>query len=280
MSSYADSNFITKYTTEWSGKFQQSTSMLRQACRVIPGIVGSSFVVPTFESVTATRNKARHARVAPANVQTGQVTATMQTITVGDYIDDLDMLQTNADYRAAYTEVLLSAVNKEIDTIILETLNANTTNSELSVSNTYNAAAAIAANKALTAAYVPFDEKRFALISTGALEDVLSDTKLVNRDYVASEAFSTGYMKNVLGFNHIIYPDMPTSTFTVGASVTSGKSRCFWFHQNAVVLGIGADPQLVVNPVPDSFSTFVGVKALVGCGISRPEIIQRAQIDN
>jgi hypothetical protein len=281
MSSYVDNTFITHFSSEWAGKFQQQESVLRKACRTINNVVGNTFRVPTYESVTATVNKPRHADVAPANIQMGQVTGTMQDLTAGDYIDDLDTFKSNADQRMIFIEALTNSINVQIDRIILDALNL-CSNTEISASlgNVYNAALASKANALLTDQFVKYQE-RYAVISTGALEDALADPKLVNRDYVDSDSFKNGYFKGIMGFDHIIYPTLPDNTWTGGASaVTSGKKRCFWWAKNALVLGVGAEPKITIEYIPQKFATFIGVKASVGAVIARTEGVQRAQIDN
>jgi hypothetical protein len=278
MSSFADSTFVTKFVSEWSSVFQRTESKLRPAVKTISNVEGSTFSVPTYGKVVAGRNKSRHADVAPANLEQGRTSGTLIPIQIGEYIDNVDQLRTNADLRMATINALTASVNREIDTIILEALNL-CSNTEIT-GNAYAATHVVAANKALTAADVPF-ENRFAVISPGALEDMLNDTKMVNRDYIASEGYGKGYVKGVLGFDHIVFPDLPDSTWTGGASaVTSGKKRCFYFSKDAVYLGIGKEPKLEINYVPQKMSWFVGVEAMVGATIVQMAAVQRGQIDD
>lgn len=268
MSSSVDQIFITKWIEEVFQEYQQKESKLRGSVRVYNG-VGKDFKVPRMESVIAQSGKARQADVVPANVASDQVAITMEDIYASEYIDNFDMVKTNVDLRRTYTDNLSAAVNRKLDNIIITALD-QTSNTELSISNTLNSAGLIAANKAMTLLDIPFED-RVALVSPGGQEDILSDNKMTSRDYVNQGLMNGGFVAGVLGFSIITHTGLPAGT---GGSQT----RNFFFHKNAVALGIASDMKMEANYIPHKLSWLVSVTMTAGAVIVRPEGVQRASI--
>ncbi|MBD1210592.1 MAG: hypothetical protein H9535_19345 [Ignavibacteria bacterium] len=279
MSSQADNAFVTQFTKEWVTRYQLKETKLLGTVRKYTG-VGSTFSIPRINAVAAVRNKPRHADLAPANAEMDRISFQMQTVHAGDVIDNLDQLRTNAEYRGALTDVLVAGVNREIDRIITEALNTATT-TEIA-GTAYTPSTIITAGKLLSNALVPQDENRFAIISPGAWEDAISDNKIGSRDYINRDDFQSGMLRGALGFNHVMFQALPDSTWTGGAAPAIGASRrrCFFYHKESVAVGIGQEPKIEINYVPEKFGWFIGVEAMVGAVLVQPSAVFRVQIDD
>lgn len=269
MSNTVDNAFITKFETEVNHQFQRKESLLRNTVRTVTG-VGSTYRFPLMDSVSAVRNKARHADITPANINHDNVTVTLTDVVVGEYIDDFDAFKTNVDLRNSYTEVLVAAMSRELDALIIEALNAST-NSAIGVSNTLNKAGLIKLGKALDENDVP-EGDRFAAISTGAKEDILSDTTLTSKDYIEQNMLSKGMVENVMGFNLIHHTGLPADT--------AGKRDNFFYHKSAVGLAIGQEMKVDVDWVPVKRAHLIALSMSAGATIIRPEGVQWAVIDD
>ena len=269
MSTSVNALFITQWEKETAMLFEQQESKLRNACRVVTG-VGSTFSFPTMEGATAQLDKARHADVTPANITSARTPVTISTIHASEYIDDMDMVRTNTDLKMDYTNRLLGAVNRAIDTKIINALSA-TSNTALSVSNTLNTAGLAKATKTMLGNNIEIDGNWNAVISSGGVEDILNDAKLTSRDYVSKEMLESGFVKGVAGWN-LIHSNL-VDTDDSGTTYNN-----YFFHKDAVGLAIAKDVEMSVDWVPVKDAWLVKVKAAAGSVIIRPEGVQFAAI--
>jgi hypothetical protein len=270
MSNTVDNLFITKWQEEVSHVFQQTESRLRQNVKVVTG-VGESFSFPRMEAATSQKNKARHADLVAANVASDRVAVTINTYHAAEYVDDLDQVRTNTELRAAYTQSLMAAINRNVDQEVITAMSA-TANSALSVSNTLNKAGLITANKTFLNNEIHPDGMWNAVISPGGQEDILSDTTLTSRDFIEKGLLDDGYAKGVMGWNLITSLELDSDT--------AGKTNNYFFHKNAVGLAFAKDVTMSVDWIAHKDAWQVMAKVACGAVIIRPEGVQYAEIDN
>jgi hypothetical protein len=206
------------------------------------------------------------------NSEMDRVSATAKKIDWSDLVTDLDLLRTNADVRASMTKAGVEAVNRKIDKLIIDALDASTnTVVTLPTANTLDSAGLIKLSETLGLLEIPF-ENRTLVTSWGGMTDMLSDTKIPSRDYLTSKAYSDGFVDNVMGFKIIAHTNLPIPT--------SGKREVYAYHKNAVGLHIVQDLKLNVAKIDIKDAWLVHVKAMMGAVIIRPEGVQFAQVND
>jgi hypothetical protein len=267
-----DAAFITQWTAEVHHDFQQRESHLRSAVRVVNGVNANVYKFHKLGAGTATSNKARYADLNPMDVDHSTVSATLTSIHAMEPIDDLDTYQINFDARMEYQRAVTGAISRELDSRIVTAL-ATTSNSV--TTGSMDAAKIAALQKALNKKKVPLDGKRFLVISPGALEDMINDTKIANNDYLAKTAFEKGFVSGVMGFNVIVMTDE-----TLLPQDTASKRTCFAFHQSAVGLAIGADFQVRWDYVPQKDTWQLLGKMLAGAVAIDTNGIVKVEIDD
>lgn len=270
MSNTVDNLFITKWQEEVSHKFQQTESRLRSSVTVATG-VGESFSFPRMEAATSQKNKARHADLVSANIQSDRVPLTISTYHAVEYIDDLDTVRTNVDLRNSYTKALMARINRDVDSEIIAALSA-TSNTALSLSNTLNKAGLVSVGKTFLLNEIHPDGQLTIAVSPGGQEDILSDTTLTSRDYIEKGLLEEGYAKGVMGWNLV--------TSTLLDSDTNGKTNNYFFHKDAVGIGFAKDVTMSVDWIAHKDAWQVMAKVACGAVIIRPEGVQYAEIDN
>ncbi|WP_374632857.1 phage capsid protein [Ferrovibrio sp.] len=273
MSSTIENAFITTWRNEVVHKFSRSGSLLRDTVTVYPGVTGKTIKVHRVGSVQATVGRPRHAPIPAADVPHDDIDITMLDIYARDYIDSLDMLKTNGEFRKNYTKELMDAVNRQIDQFIINSLNQAST-TELSISNKLDSAGLITAGKALTNANVGHGN-RMAAISPGGEEDLLTDTKFTSRDFVRNSWLEKGFGDNVLGFRLTTIAPSPEGGLPVPAG---SQRRNFFYDKRAVALAIGAEPTLTAKFLDQEDAWMIQVKASVGSALVLPEGVFRASI--
>lgn len=260
MSNSVDIAFIQQWTAEAHHSFQRMKSCLRPHIRVVQNVTGSTYNFPVIGSVTAIRNKARHADLISSNAAHSTKSATIVPVHAPEYIDDLDQVRTNIDLRKQYTEALMASVSREMDKLILEAIEAQTTASEtaLPTANTLNAAGMAKMSAELSENDVPKDGERWAFVSPGAMADIIADSALGSRDYMQEQALSKGFIERASGFKVQEYTGL--SNGAAGAT----ERRCWFGHKNSVGLAIAKDFTLSVKEVPQKDSWLVLAKFAAG----------------
>jgi hypothetical protein len=274
------STVSTAFTTMWSDDVtqlaQQTASKLQGAVRTVRGVVGETYKFHTLGKGGYLKNKLRNADIrvmsdsaafsAPTDgtSYTGStaahavVSASMNSFVTGEYIEDIDQLRTNIDYKRSYQEAIAAALNRAYDTELITVMDAASP-AAVQCSSGLVLGKLVEVAEALNLKDIP-NEDRFLVISPKALTDMLNVTTLVSSDYVATQGLATGYIPNVMGFNIIVSNllsiDGPSST-----------RSCYAFHKNAVGCGIGKDITSRFDYVPQKVAHLVTAEFTQGCAI-------------
>ncbi len=266
------------FTTMWSDDVtqlsQQTSSKLQGAVRTVRGVIGSTYKWHTLGKGGYLKNKLRNADIRPmsdsaafsaptdGDSYTGStaahatVTATMNSFVTGEYIEDIDQLRTNIDYRKSYQGAIASALNRAYDAELIAVMDAATPGSTVTASSGLNKAALISVNEDFNDNDVPAGN-RWLLITPAALTDMLTDTTLVSSDYVANNGLQTGFIPNVMGMNVVISNLLSTpSTHT-----------CYAFDSNSIGCAIGKSITSRFDYVPQKVAHLVTAEFTQGCAV-------------
>lgn len=271
MSDSIDNAFITQWNAEAKQAYQQMSSNIRKAVREVGGVTGNTYKFPTLGKGTAVSNKARHADLTPMNLAHDNATVILTTAHATEYLDDLDQVQTNLNARAEYTKAVMSAINRELEGRLVTALDET---SVTVTTGSMNSTKIAALHKKLTAADVPTDGDRYLVISAGALEDMLDDSKIASNDYLSKDAYTKGFVPGVLGFNVVIVSD------SILKSATASKHTCYAFHKSAVGLAVGKDVTFQIERVPTKDAWQVMAKMLCGAKIIEGAGVVKVEIDD
>jgi hypothetical protein len=184
----------------------------------------------------------------------------MNSFVTGEYIEDIDQLRTNIDYRKSYQMAISAALNRAYDNEIVSVLDAATPGATVDGTSTgLTKAKLVEAAEALNLQDVPTGN-RFLVISPKALTDMLSDTTLVSSDYVATQGLQTGFIPNVMGFN-VIVSNALTNT---GAS---SSRACYAYDSNAIGCAIGKGLTSRFDYVAQKVAHLVTAEFTQGCAV-------------
>tara|TARA_R100000734_G_C3316600_1_gene109162 strand:+ start:408 stop:1289 length:882 start_codon:yes stop_codon:yes gene_type:complete len=270
--------FIQMWSEDVTHLAQQKASKLQGAVRTVRGVVGSQYKFHTLGKGGYTKNKLRNADILPmsdsasfsapthGDSYTGGtaahavVTATMNSFVTGEYIEDIDQLRTNVDYRQSYQGAIAAALNRAYDNELIATMDAATPGTTVTAGSGLNKAKLIEAAEALNDQSIPMGDNRMLVISPAALTDLLSDTTLVSSDYVANQGLQTGFIPNVMGFN-IVVSNLLTNT---GAS---SSRACYAFDRDSIGCAIGKDITSRFDYVPQKVANLVTAEFTQGCAV-------------
>lgn len=267
--------FVQMWSDDVTHLAQQKASKLQGAVRTVRGVVGSQYKFHTLGKGGYLKNKIRNADIrvmsdsaafnanTDADSYTGStadhaiVTATMNSFVTGEYIEDIDQLRTNIDYRQSYQGAIAAALNRAYDSELIAVMDAATPGTTVTASSGLVKDKLIETAEALNSKDIPMGE-RMLVVSPAALTDMLADTTLVSSDYVATQGLQTGYIPNVMGFN-IIVSNLLTAT--------AGVRACYAFDRNTIGCAIGKDISSRFDYVPQKVAHLVTAEFTQGCAV-------------
>lgn len=258
-------SFVTMFSDDVKQAYQQTSSNLVGAVRVVRNVVGSTYKFHKLSKGGSIKNKARFEDITAmsdtskslggSGVYTGDtaqnsiVTTTLNNFHSGEYVDDMDQFKTNIDLRSTFAQAIASALGRAVDQEIIDALDAGSPTTTVSASSGLTKEKFLEIHEAMNALNVP-TEGRAVIISPQALTDLLTDTNLVTAadGLVSNTALASGYIPNVFGFSVIM------STLLTKNSV---QRDCYAIHRDAIGLALAADINTRIDYVPQKASHLV-----------------------
>ena len=264
MSTSINTSFITQWNDEVKQAYQQKGSKLRDAVRVVTGVVGETYKFHKL-GTASTGSKTREAELTPVNPAHTVVTATLADQYSPILLDELDQLKTNADMRREYVMASANALGRWTDaTINTALLASNTNGTTLSGGLTY---AKITEALTLLNAVDADPEDRFLIIGPHQLADALALTSLTSSDYVTIRSVMNGAIDSALGFRWIMSNQLTLNNLDAAGGAQNNTRHCFAVHKQAVGLAIGQDLKTEINYVPMRDATLVNSKISLGAAV-------------
>jgi len=243
--------------------YQQSSSNLVGAVRVVRNVVGSTYKFHKLSKGGSIKNKNRYEDITAMSdtsksnsgtyvggtAQNSIVTTTLNNFHSGEYVDDMDQFKTNIDLRSTFASAIASALGRAVDQEIIDALDAGSPTTTVSAGSGLTKEKFLEIHEAMNALDVP-TEGRAVIISPQALTDLLTDSNLVTAadGLVSNTALASGYIPNVFGFNVIM------STLLTKNSV---QRDCYAIHRDSVGLALAADINTRIDYVPAKASHLI-----------------------
>jgi len=263
MSANISNNFIDLWNADVHHNFQQEASKLRDKVRSVSGVTGRTHKFPHIGSVTA-NTKTRTGSGSPQasgdvvalNPAMNIATATLSDYYAPIYVDSLDELKTNADYRREYVHTSAMAQGRRLDDTIIAALDAATPTATVTPGLAWSTAELLQVKRELDENDVPAED-RFLLVSPQAMESLLGNTEVTSSDFQTVKALVQGDVSSAFGFNWCM-----TTRLTVSGSPLLRK--CYAFHKSALGCAIGSDIKTEVNYIPQKASYLINTMISVG----------------
>jgi hypothetical protein len=256
-------SFVTMFSDDVKQAYQQSSSNLVGAVRVVRNVVGSTYKFHKLSKGGSIKNKNRYEDITAMSdtsksnsgtyvggtAQNSIVTTTLNNFHSGEYVDDMDQFKTNIDLRSTFASAIASALGRAVDQEIIDALDAGSPTTTVSAGSGLTKEKFLEIHEAMNALDVP-TEGRAVIISPQALTDLLTDSNLVTAadGLVSNTALASGYIPNVFGFNVIM------STLLTKNSV---QRDCYAIHRDSVGLALAADINTRIDYVPAKASHLI-----------------------
>jgi len=260
MATNIDSSFIDLWNAEVHHDFQQRGSKLREACRLVTGVTGNTHNFHKVGAVAANQKSARDADLTALNPDQAVATATMVDYYAPIYIDQLDEVKTNADFRREFVTTSTAAIGRALDGNIIAALDAtHGTAAEVDATAGLTYELLLQAKRVLDEADAPMED-RFLVISPQGLEALMKETEVTSGDYQTVKALVRGEIDTALGFKWIMSNQLNLNVGTQGADVRS----CYAFQKSAVGCAVGYDIKTTVDRIPQKANYLVNTMMSAG----------------
>ena len=280
MSSQITTAMVQQYKSGIEILFQQSQSLFRPAVRVETVNAKYGF----FDQITATTAQTkttRHADLVITDTPHARRRVSMVDKYVADYIDKEDLTRILNNPMNEYAMNHVMALNRAIDDEIITAALATAYTGETGATSTsydnnmtvavnvrdsggsgatgMNVAKLRYAKRLLDEKDVPLND-RFIAISPRQLSELLSATAITSSDYNSVKALVSGEVDTFLGFKFIMSNRLSTDGSTY--------RECLYWHKSGLLLGMGQDIQVAIDPIPQKGNAIL-VQASLTMGSTR-----------
>lgn len=228
----AETAFQKQFRQEMIAGFEQSQSLLRDACTTETVIKGNeaTFLVGDSGGATAVTRGVNGLIPSRAN-NLNQSTATLVEWHDKPIMTGFNIFASQGNTRALLQSASMSVINRKIDQDILTELNTATV--DTGAATTATLALCLKAQAILQLAEVPYDNNVMAVISPAFNAYLLQVAAYTSADYVSLKALeNTGAWSDKikarrwLDINWIVHPNVP--------GVGTNAEKCFMFHRSAI----------------------------------------------
>ncbi|GAB7024704.1 phage capsid protein [Salidesulfovibrio brasiliensis] len=262
MSFSVDQAFIKQYGAEVHTAYQQKQAKLRKTVRLKTSVKGSEYIFQRSGKGKAGK-KTRHGNVPLMNVDHSHVTAVLEDLYAGDYVDKLDTIKTNIDERGVLANAGAYAMGRKIDDLIITKLDGAT---EVIPSGdaVLTKAKVLQGFGTLNANDVPDDGERYALVGAEQYNNLLEIEEFKNADYAGDALpwLKGAQARKWLNITWIMHTGLP---------LVGGVRKCFLYHKSAAGLaeGLGITPD--INWIAEKAAHFVNHMMSAGAVLIDPE---------
>lgn len=283
MSNQITEAFVQQFADNFKHVAQQKKSRFEGACRIEPGIVGTSKSINRLGQRTAQKRLTRHGDT-PLNEQPHSTRfIDLFDWEDGDMVDDQDKIRMLVDPNSEYVQAMVQGLNRAKDDVFIAAAlgNARATSGNVALTagqkiangGTGMTKAKLIQTKALFRANEADEfagEDLYINYSDGELTDILSDTTLTSADFIQLRMLQEGKV----GTQWLGYTWIPSQRTPVSGGIRS----CFAWAKSGMVMGFGADIMTRVGEDPGK-SFNVRIYAKMSVGAVRVEEEKVVQID-
>ncbi len=263
-------SFIDEFDAAVHIIYQEEGGKLRPTVQNRTGVVGKSKSFNVYGSGSARKRGAPSSDVIPMGVKSALVEAILKDYVAAEYSDIFDQSKINFDDLLQLQKVIAMAMGRTEDQIIIDAATDSGTTKTIAadfhgVNDSTTGDVGLTpskvrrAKKLLDDSGVPNDNRRHMVVTTGAIEEMLSFVEVTSSDYNAVQRLADGDITNWLGFKwHMIADHTSEDGETQGLpGIGSLDRKCYAWHEDSVGLAVGIDHRTEINYVPTKTSYLV-----------------------
>ena len=253
--SYSQSDFIANFETAYQQMFYvryQAMGRLRNTTRVIRGIVGSSFQIPTADQLQMQEYSAMNSDIARQSLPTTETTLTFKNWVEKTSVSDFEQINLHASILQMHAEIHAKSVTRREDQVILDACQAGSLlpgaksvavgTSNLTVEKLREAFGLLSKDEVE-------DQDMYCVIGWDQHQSLMGETEYSSSIFNAAKPLVNPQMNGnasgvFLGFKIIILGDRVEG----GLPLATNVRDCYVFAKNAVTTGYRMDPTTAMSP--------------------------------
>lgn len=249
-------HFVEQFSSRVHMLAEQKTSRLRSTV-MIDMVDGESKAIERLGGSELNEITERHGDTPLNEVEHTRRWLYLRDFDVADLIDKPDRVKLLIEPDGKYTMRHASAMGRGIDDEVIRALGASATEGKTGTTTTVLPSAQkivsgstgmtidklIAAKEILDAAEIDDFIPRFCVAQSKQRSNLLSDDKISSNDYNTVKALVRGEIDTYLGFKFVSSERLQVDG--------SSDRLCYCYAQQAVTLGMGAEPSTTASPRPD-----------------------------
>jgi len=245
--------FVQQFQDNMIHLAQQKGSRLRM-CVNEQSVTGEKFNFERLGTVAAIVKSSRHTTTPVLDVPHSRRTATMADYQWADLIDDEDKVRMLVTPESHYARSGANSMARAIDDIIIAAALGNAVDGDGSNvalpsgqkiahgSAGMTLAKLISTKEILDGNDVDPDEKRYIVLGSQQVSNLLATTEIKSSDYNSVKALVQGDIDTFMGFKFLRSERL---------ALASTTRSCFAFTESAMGLGIGSDVKTKIDVRPD-----------------------------
>lgn len=257
MSTQITEAMAAQYSANFHILAQQKRSRFEAFCQMEPNIVGSSKAVERIGKIDAYNITTRHADTVYGTVPHSRRWIDLSDKGQAELVDELDKIKMLGDPTSPYVGVIVAALNRAKDDVILAAVagSARTNSGTVALptaqkiteagTNGLTLAKLLSAKELLDAAEVDIDDgdqsARVIAVSAKQLTNLLGTTEIKSIDYNSVKALAQGQVDTFLGFKFVR---------TERLAKTGNLRQVLVWAKSCVAMGIGKDVVTSIDPLP------------------------------
>ena len=188
--------------------------------------------------------------------------ATLQKYTAPCAVDTVQELTVNFDVKMENAMLVADAMGRQSDQVIINAFvgNASTTIPTNTSNFTYLKYTQLIQYFEQNA--VPLGE-RWVAMSGACFRSLLNQDQFVSTFYTQNRVLDRGFVREYLGFNVVVIPNMKEGGLPLSGTVRS----CFAWHRQAAGMGIGHDFRTEINYLPRETSWLINGVFSIGATV-------------
>lgn len=268
--------FRTLYQDEFKYDFDRDIAKMRVAVHSNGVVNGETVKFDVVDPADEAVEKTRDGRVPKSDLGLSQVSATLRKPQKKYQIDNFDLFRANQNTRAAMNKRGRGSINKAIDKLIINTLDATTVVHPSGTVVASTLAVIQAATLVLWNKDVPDDGNVYGVVTPTFWAQLLRINEFKSRDFTEVKPVDD----NAIGFKVRNWLGVNWFTHTGLTGNGTATSNNFIFHKNAIGHLLSGDPQAIMFNNDEDDYAGVRFEAMHACAVCLPRGIIKVVHDD
>lgn len=236
-------------------QYQSLGFLLRDTVRVRRDVIGATVSFRKVNQIQAVPTGYLQT-VTIQDPTYSQTSAILQKYTAPTAVDSVQELTVNFDAKMENAMIVANALGRRSDQIIIDSLGVSPGQTIVDGGTNMTYSKYTKAIQFFDNNAVPLPE-RFSAMSASNFQSLLQDDHFVSTFYTQNRVIDKGFIREFLGVNFIIIPNMLEGGLPFANAPTNTIRQTYFWHKQSTGMGIGHDFRTEINYLPRETSWLI-----------------------